>query len=174
MDINQVKQLIELLEASQISEIELRDGETTIRVSRQAAGMRPVFLPSGSSNEGEMFTGSALPLASEIPASPDASSQPLTPPLSPTTDYTVTSPMVGTFYRSTSPSDPPLADLNHTIKEGDPLCIIEAMKMMNQITAEKGGILKSILVENGQPVEFGQPLFTLTLHDSSRSFNSPC
>ncbi len=151
MDIRKVKKLIELLEESGVSEIEITEGEgpkkESIRISRN--------YPMG--NPQPQYTQVIAPQHFEPPKA--------TAPPAPTaaaSGHTVPAPMVGTFYRASSPNDKPFVDVGHTVKVGTVLCIVEAMKMLNQIESDKAGIVKSILVENGQPVEFGQPLFIIS------------
>ncbi|MBI3546330.1 MAG: acetyl-CoA carboxylase biotin carboxyl carrier protein [Gammaproteobacteria bacterium] len=151
MDIRKVKKLIEMLEESSLSEIEIREGEEAIRISRGQAGTQvmhmaqapamaaaPVSLPAGQP------TPSAAPAASALPAG-----------------HSVISPMVGTFYRSAAPGSKAFVEVGSQVNAGDTLCIIEAMKMMNEIEADKAGVIKAILKENGQPVEYGETLFII-------------
>jgi acetyl-CoA carboxylase biotin carboxyl carrier protein len=148
MDIRKIKKLIELVEASQVTELEVREGEETIRISRQslvAAAAPTVFAAP---------TASVAPVASPIAAAAESSAA--IPP-----GHTVTAPMVGTFYRAASPGAKPFVDVGQRVAVGDTLCIIEAMKMLNQIEADKAGVVKAILAENAQPVEYGQPLFVI-------------
>ncbi len=152
MDIRKVKKLIELLEESGIDEIEIKEGEESVRISRhrpQPALTSVVAAPS-----------MAMPAAAApAPAAALASNEPA--PAAASVGYTQRSPMVGTFYTASSPNAPAFVSVGQTVKTGDVLCIIEAMKMMNQITAERGGVIDSILVENGQAVEFDQALFVI-------------
>lgn len=147
MDIRKVKKLIELLDESGIAEIEIHEGEESVRISRNSqnvgaapppAAAAPVAMPAAPS-EPELETGEP-----EIPAG-----------------HQVTSPIVGTFYGSPSPGVKAFVEEGQRVNAGDTLCIIEAMKIMNQIEADKTGIVKAVLVENGQPVEFGQPLVVI-------------
>ncbi|MFV0476850.1 MAG: acetyl-CoA carboxylase biotin carboxyl carrier protein [Parahaliea sp.] len=157
MDIRKVKKLIELLEESNIDEIEIKEGEESVRISRNSMPQM-VAAPAY-----------AAPMPAPAPAAAPAGSAPI--PAVPSTDNTapaaapaghlVLSPMVGTFYRSPAPTSPPFAEAGQSVKAGDVLCIVEAMKMMNQIEADKSGVIGEILVENGEPVEFEQPLFTI-------------
>jgi acetyl-CoA carboxylase biotin carboxyl carrier protein len=147
VDIRKVKKLIELLEESGISEIEIHEGEESVRISRYPKNLAvPMSLPASSTQPaaGE----SRPPAAPEIPAAPPRG-------------HEVTSPMVGTFYASPSPGSKPFVEIGSTVKAGDVLCIIEAMKMMNQIESEVAGRVVSILAETGSPVEFGQLLFII-------------
>ncbi|MEW5838620.1 MAG: acetyl-CoA carboxylase biotin carboxyl carrier protein [Pseudomonadota bacterium] len=145
MDTRTIKKLIELLESSGIAEIEVKEGEKAIRISRMPSNM-PV-----------MQQAAPQPMVVSAAAPAQASASVAVPPAAPS-GHTVTSPMVGTFYRSASPDSKPFVEVGQSVKEGDTLCIIEAMKMFNQIEADKSGIVKAILCENGQPVEFDQPL----------------
>ncbi|GGK81214.1 acetyl-CoA carboxylase biotin carboxyl carrier protein [Amphritea balenae] len=146
MDIRKVKKLIELLEESNINEIEIKEGEESVRISRGAnvIAAAPV---------------AAAPVAA-APA-PVAAPAAIAPAAPVSNDNAILSPMVGTFYRSPSPSSPSFIEVGQTVKVGDPICIVEAMKMMNQIEADKSGVVEAILVEDGQPVEFDQPLVTI-------------
>ncbi len=154
MDIRKVKKLIELLEESGIDELEIHEGEESVRISRYsqnapvASVAAPQFIPA--------TTPVPVAAASETPATAPTSET--KPQLS---GHYVKSPMVGTFYTASSPSSPVFVELGQQVKEGDVLCIVEAMKMMNQIKADKSGTIEAILVENGQPVEYDQPLFTI-------------
>lgn len=148
MDIRKVKKLIELLEESNINEIEIKEGEESVRISRGSSVVAapvaaPVVAPAPVA---------AAPAAAPVEAAPEAPQ---------TTGHVVKSPMVGTFYRSPSPSSPVFIEVGQTVKAGDVICIVEAMKMMNQIEADKAGVVEAILVEDGQPVEFDQPLVTI-------------
>ncbi len=150
MDIRKVKKLIELLEESGIAEIEIHEGEESVRISR--GGSTP--LPQTTVNVPPVDAGS--PLKTQLSTNENLSND----------DYgdegeIITAPMVGIFYSSPSPDQPPFVNKGQNIKTGDVLCIIEAMKIMNQIEADIGGKLVRILVENGDPVEYGQPLFVI-------------
>ncbi|MCB1616599.1 MAG: acetyl-CoA carboxylase biotin carboxyl carrier protein [Pseudomonadales bacterium] len=148
MDIRKVKKLIELLEESNIAELEIREGEESVRISRAST----VQIPAAS------FTPSA-PVAAAPVAAPVAESAAETAPAH--KGHAITSPMVGTFYRSPSPGAQPFVSVGQQVKAGDVICIVEAMKMMNQLEADKAGVVEAILVEDGQPVEFGQTLITI-------------
>ncbi|KIQ33171.1 MULTISPECIES: acetyl-CoA carboxylase biotin carboxyl carrier protein [Pseudomonas syringae group] len=151
MDIRKVKKLIELLEESGIDELEIREGEESVRISRHSkTPAQPYYAPAPAPV--------AAPVAAPAPAAPVAAEAPSAPALN---GHVVKSPMVGTFYRTPAPTSPAFVEVGKTVKVGDTICIVEAMKMMNHITAEKAGVIESILVENGQPVEFDQPLFTI-------------
>lgn len=149
MDIRKIKKLIELIESSGVAEIEITEGEESVRISRQTL-VPPTSIPQMVSPQ---FPTTAPPQQEPTePANPEAES---------VSGHQVTAPMVGTFYRSPSPGASPFVQVGQGVQEGDVLCIIEAMKMMNQITAEYSGTIKTIEVENGEPVEFGQPLFVI-------------
>ncbi len=151
MDIRKVKKLIELLEASDINEIEIKEGEEAVRISRA----------------GSVQTYAAPPQAAPVaaapppPPSPAAASEASSESAPSTKGHAVKSPMVGTFYRSPSPSSPPFVEVGQQVKAGDVICIVEAMKMMNQIEAGKAGVIEAILLEDGEPVEFDQALVTI-------------
>ena len=146
MDIRKVKKLIELLEDSCIAEIEIHEGEESVRISRMGANA-PVI--------------AAAPVAvAPAPVAATAAAAETTEETLPS-GHQVTAPMVGTFYRSASPGSKPFTEIGQQINVGDTLCIIEAMKMLNQIESDKAGIVKAVLVENGQPIEYGQPLFII-------------
>ena len=151
MDIRKVKKLIELLEESGIDELEIHEGEESVRISRHSK-QGPVQQPYYAQ------APAAAPAPAPAAAAPAAEAAPAQPKLNGTV---VRSPMVGTFYRASSPESAPFVDVGKTVKKGDILCIVEAMKMMNHIEAETSGTIESILVENGQPVEYDQPLFTI-------------
>ncbi len=151
MDIRKVKKLIELLEESGIDEIEIKEGEESVRISRnQNQGMA---MPQ------QMYAPAPAPAAPAPAAAPAA---PATAPADSGPDgHKVKSPMVGTFYRASSPEAAPFVEVGQSVKAGDTLCIVEAMKMMNQIEADKSGTVVAILVDNAEPVEFDQPLFVI-------------
>jgi acetyl-CoA carboxylase biotin carboxyl carrier protein len=150
MDIRKVKKLIELLDESNVAEIEIHEGEESVRISRHGSGAPQFMMPP-----------TAPPAAGAAPAAAPAAapSAPSTPEID---DASIArSPMVGTFYRSPSPGAKSFVEEGQEVKVGDILCIIEAMKILNQIESERAGIVKKILVENGQPVEYNQPLFVI-------------
>lgn len=148
MDIRKVKKLIELLEESNINEIEIKEGEESVRISRGGSIIAaPVAAPAPVA-----AAPAAAPAA--VPAAEEAA------PAAPA-GHTVNSPMVGTFYRSPAPSTPAFIEVGKTVKAGDVICIVEAMKMMNQIEADRAGTVTAIHAENGEPVEFDQPLITI-------------
>lgn len=150
MDIRKVKKLIELLEESGIAEIEIHEGEESVRISRQSANTVIAAAPAAPV--------AAAPAAIAAPASVEATAEPAKNEVS---GHVVKSPMVGAFYSSSSPGTKAFATVGQTVAVGDTLCIIEAMKLMNQIESDKAGVVKAILVENGQPVEYNQPLFVI-------------
>ncbi len=144
MDLRKLKTLIELVESSGIAELEISEGEERVRITRTGAAAQQLYAP-------------APPLAA-APVAPPAA--PAAEPAKPE-GHVVKSPMVGTFYRSASPGSKAFVDVGQPVNSGDTLCIIEAMKLLNEIDADQAGVVKAILVENGQPVEFGQPLFVI-------------
>lgn len=155
IDIRQIKKLIEIVEESTINEIELKEGEESIRVSRgsavQAAAPMPMPMPAPVNFQAPAQAApaqAAAPAAAPTPAASESG-------------HKLLSPMVGTFYRASGPQAAPFVEEGQSVKVGDPLCIIEAMKMMNQITSDKAGVVKKILVQNGDAVEFDQPLFII-------------
>jgi acetyl-CoA carboxylase biotin carboxyl carrier protein len=160
MDIRKVKKLIELLEESGIAEIEITEGEESVRISRygsqtvaQVVQAAPLAMPSnGAPAVSAPVSPSAAASAAAVPAE-----RPATAPA----ENVVTAPMVGTFYSAPAPGAKQFVDIGSDVKVGQTLCIIEAMKMMNQIESDKEGKITAILVKNGEPVEFGQPLFVI-------------
>ena len=144
MDIRKVKKLIELLEESGIDELEIREGEESVRISRHSK--QPAFMQQ------PMYAPAPAPAAAPVAAAPAAAKL---------NGTVVRSPMVGTFYRASGPTSANFVEVGQSVKKGDILCIVEAMKMMNHIEAETSGVIESILGENGQPVEYDQPLFTI-------------
>ncbi len=149
MDIRKVKKLIELLEESGIAEIEIHEGEESVRISRQSANT--VVAPAP--------VAVAAPAPAPAPTAPVAATAEI--PKEEISGHVVKSPMVGAFYSSASPTAKSFVEVGQTVAVGDTLCIIEAMKLMNQIESDKAGVVKAILVENGQPVEYNQPLFVI-------------
>ncbi|MEW5973211.1 MAG: acetyl-CoA carboxylase biotin carboxyl carrier protein [Pseudomonadota bacterium] len=148
MDIRTIKKLIELLDSSGVAEIEVKEGESSVRISRMPTNMpaMPQMVMSA-------------PMAAPAPAAaPQAAAAPAAKAEEGLSGHVIKSPMVGTFYRAASPDAKPFAEVGQHVKAGDTVCIIEAMKMFNQIEADKSGVIKAILCENGQPVEFDQPL----------------
>ena len=153
MDIRKIKKLIELLETSGIAEIEIKEGEDSVRISRQPQGGAMLSPPPWA-----MPSYYAPPPANgSVPVSPVAP----TAEADPINGHILRSPMVGTFYRAAAPGSKPLAEIGQSVTIGDAVCIIEAMKMFNQIEADCAGVITRILVENGQPVEFDQPLLII-------------
>ena len=155
MDIRKVKKLIELLEESNIDEIEIHEGEESVRISRNKSSGAPVSYVSAPAP----MVSAPAPAAAPAPAS--TASEPPAASESVSTDNAVLSPMVGTFYRSPSPDASPFVEVGQTVRVGDVLCIVEAMKMMNQIEADRAGTVTAIHVADGEPVEFDQPLITI-------------
>ncbi|AGI26206.1 acetyl-CoA carboxylase biotin carboxyl carrier protein [Pseudomonas sp. MT3] len=154
MDIRKVKKLIELLEESGIDELEIKEGEESVRISRHSkTAAQPVYAAAPAYAPAPV---AAAPVAAA--AAPTAEAAPAAPVLN---GNAVRSPMVGTFYRAASPTSANFVEVGQSVKKGDILCIVEAMKMMNHIEAETSGVIGQVLVENGQPVEFDQPLFTI-------------
>ena len=152
MDLRKLKKLIDLVEESGIAEIEVTEGEEKVRITRSLAAPQPVY--------------AAAPAMAAAPAPAVAAAAPVAAagtPAAPARDLSKaqTSPMVGTFYRAPGPNAPVFVEVGQSVNAGDTLCIIEAMKLMNEIEAERSGVVKEILVENGQPVEFGEPLFII-------------
>jgi acetyl-CoA carboxylase biotin carboxyl carrier protein len=149
MDVRKIQKLISLLEGSDVAEIEIKEGEDSVRISRINHGMVMQAAPQ------QYYAPQAAPVAAPAAAetAPAAKAAPA--------GHTVESPMVGTFYRASSPTAKAFAEVGQSVKVGDTLCIIEAMKMLNQIQSDKSGVITAILVENEQPVEFGQPLFII-------------
>ena len=154
MDIRKVKKLIEMLEESSLAEIEIREGEEAIRISRASS--------TGAQHVVHMTAPSAPAAPAAAPAAPAGAAAPAAAPAAPVpAGHAVTSPMVGTFYRASSPEAKAFVEVGSQVSIGDTLCIIEAMKMMNEIEADKAGVVKAILKENGQPVEYGEALFII-------------
>ena len=156
MDLRKLKKLIDLVEESGIAEIEVTEGEEKVRITRATAA-QPVFAAPAA-----IAPVAAAPVAA-APAPAVSAPTPAAPAAPAARDLSAAqkSPMVGTFYRATSPTSAPFVEVGQSVKAGDTLCIIEAMKLMNEIEAERSGVVKEILVENGQPVEFGEPLFII-------------
>jgi acetyl-CoA carboxylase biotin carboxyl carrier protein len=151
MDIRKVKKLIELLEESGISELEISEGEESVRISRHPR----MAMPAPASAPANQAAAAAAAPAPKMPATAAGEHKPRND------DQTITSPMVGTYYSASAPGAKPFVDIGMEIKAGQILCIIEAMKMMNQIESDKAGRITAILAKNGEPVEFGQPLFVI-------------
>jgi len=153
MDLRKLKKLIDLVQESGIGEIEITEGEEKVRISRQTAAAAPVIMaapqmqPMGYSASGPSAQGQAPAAPAAAPAEPQG--------------HQLKSPMVGTFYRAPSPGAPAFVEIGQSVTKGQTLCIIEAMKLLNEIESDASGTVKAILVENGQPVEYGQPLFLI-------------
>lgn len=151
MDIRKIKKLIELVEESGIAELEISEGEESVRISRNFSGQ--VSVAPQMMMQPAPVQQAAAPVASAAAAAPAADAAP--------SGHLMRSPMVGSFYRSSSPEAKPFVEVGQHVNVGDTLCIVEAMKMMNQIESDKAGVIKAILVENGQAVEFDEPLFII-------------
>jgi len=155
MDLRKLKTLIDLVAESDIAELEVTEGESKVRIVKSSAipqNQMVMVPPQGVQQYAAPAVGGA-PAAAAAPAAAPAAAEP--------TGHVVKSPMVGTFYRSSAPGAPAFVEVGATVKEGDTLCIIEAMKLLNEIDSDISGTVTKILVENGQPVEFGQPLFVI-------------
>ena len=150
MDIRKVKKLIELLEESGIAELEIREGEESVRISRQSTVSAP-----------PVITATAAPVAAAPTQAVTSSAQSTVEVEPELAGHVIKSPMVGTFYRSPAPGAKSFVEVGQSVKVGDTLCIVEAMKLLNQIESDKAGVVKAILIENEQPVEYGQPLFII-------------
>ena len=149
MDLRKLKTLIELVESSGIAELEISEGEERVRITRSLAGPGPTPSPPARPEPATLVTA-------------NGTANTATPAPAPSTEgHVVKSPMVGTFYRSASPGAKPFVEVGDSVQVGDPLCIIEAMKLMNEIEAESSGVIESKLVMNGQPVEYGEALFAI-------------
>ena len=153
MDIRKVKKLIELLDESGIAEIEITEGEESVRISRHAHSITASAAPAPVAAPAPAAPAAPAPAAEAAPAAPA--------PAIEDDGHEIKSPMVGTFYSASSPGASPYVQVGDRVSEGDTVCIIEAMKMMNQIEAEVSGVIKSIRVQNGEPVEYGQTLFVI-------------
>ncbi len=160
MDIRKVKKLIELLEESGVSEIEIKEGEESVRISRHPTGLVHAFSAPMAGYAPAGYAGGVAPAAMAAGAPTGAAAAPAPAPAH-SPDQVVTAPMVGTFYAAPAPGAKAFVEIGSEVKAGDTLCIIEAMKMMNQIESDKAGRVVSVLVKNGDPVEFGQPLFVI-------------
>jgi acetyl-CoA carboxylase biotin carboxyl carrier protein len=148
MDLRKLKKLIDLVQESGIAELEITEGEEKVRISRAGNAVQTAVMTMPQATP--MM---AAPPAAALPAAPEAPAEP--------EGHVVKSPMVGTFYRSSAPGAKPFVEIGQSVNAGDTLCIIEAMKLLNEIEADQGGVIKTVLVENGQPVEYGQPLFLI-------------
>ncbi len=158
MDLRKIKKLIELVEESGIAELEITEGEEKVRINKSGAvqnyAIMPPFMQPTTAHTQQSTTQQAPVTESTV-----ASTEPVKSALP--EGHVVKSPMVGTFYRSSSPGASPFVEIGQTVKVGETLCIIEAMKLLNEIEADKDGVIKAIMVENGQPVEYGEPLFII-------------
>jgi len=154
MDIRKIKKLIEMVEASEVAELEIREGDVSVRISRAPQGAPAVPVPLAAPPAGALaaLPGAAIPAGAAV-APPAQTPRPA--------GRSVNSPMVGTFYRAPSPEATPFVEVGQRVELGQTVCIIEAMKILNQIEAEISGIVTAVLVENGQPVEFDQPLMLI-------------
>ncbi len=149
MDLRKLKKLIDLVEASGIAELEITEGEEKVRIAKSIAGA-PMMM------QAPQMMQATVPAAAAAAPAPAAVAEDAVPE-----GHIVRSPMVGTFYRAPSPGSKNFAEVGQSVNSGDTLCIIEAMKLLNEIEADQGGVIKAILVENGQPVEYGEPLFVI-------------
>jgi len=153
VDITQIRKLMRLIQDTDVTEIEVTEGEQTVRISRRSATpeVQHVLMPSAGAAHAPTAAHPPAPAASSEPAAAAANQA-----------HVVTSPMVGTFYRAASPDADPFVSEGSKVKKGDTLCVIEAMKLMNEIEAEYDGIVEKIMAENASPVEYGQPMFVIT------------
>jgi acetyl-CoA carboxylase biotin carboxyl carrier protein len=149
MDLRKLKTLIDLVQQSGIAELEISEGEERVRISRGGVSAPATSAPAA----GPAVFAVAAP---EVPAAPAPEAKPAEPE-----GHVIKSPMVGTFYRSSAPGSKAFVEVGQTVKAGDTICIIEAMKLLNEIESDKDGVVKAVLVENGQPVEYGQPLVVI-------------
>jgi acetyl-CoA carboxylase biotin carboxyl carrier protein len=154
MDLRKLKKLIDLVQESGIAELEITEGEEKVRISRAGNALQTAV----------MTMPQAATMMTAVPAAAAAALAPAAAPGAPAEPegHVVKSPMVGTFYRSSAPGAKPFVEIGQSVSAGETLCIIEAMKLLNEIEADLGGVIKSVLVENGQPVEYGQPLFLIS------------
>jgi len=147
MDLRKLKKLIDLVQESGIAELEITEGEEKVRISRAGSTVQAAAMTTPQATTMLAAAPAAVAAVPETPAEP--------------VGHVVKSPMVGTFYRSSAPGSKPFVEIGQSVNAGDTLCIIEAMKLLNEIEADQGGVIKSVLVENGQPVEYGQPLYLI-------------
>jgi len=152
MDLRKLKTLIDLVAESSIAELEVTEGESKVRIVKSSPAPQ---------NQVVMMQPSAMPQAAAPAGAPAPAAVPAAPVAAEPQGHVIKSPMVGTFYRSSSPGAAPFVEVGSSVKAGDTVCIIEAMKLLNEIDADASGVIKQILVENGQPVEYGQPLFVI-------------
>jgi acetyl-CoA carboxylase biotin carboxyl carrier protein len=160
MDIRKIKKMIELLEESGIAEIEIKEGEETLRIARVLPG-QPTTTYVAAPMPPPLIAAAPPSAPAEVAAAADAAAKPAGPLRAGVGEHIVTAPMVGTYYSAPTPGAKLFVELGDAVEVGQVLCIIEAMKMMNQIESEKAGKVKAIMVKNGEPVEFGQPLFII-------------
>jgi len=154
MDVRKIKKLIELIENSDIAELEIVEGDDSVRISRTSSSAPMMVAAAPTAAASQISATTAAPAESTFaPSAPAAEDAQM--------GETIDAPMVGTYYGAASPTSAPFVTVGQSISKGDTVCIIEAMKMLNQIEADKSGVIKEILVENEQPVEFGQPLFVI-------------
>ncbi|MGH8730218.1 MAG: acetyl-CoA carboxylase biotin carboxyl carrier protein [Burkholderiales bacterium] len=154
MDLRKLKKLIDLVQESGIAELEITEGEEKVRISRAGNAVQTAVMTMPQATSMMTVAPAAAAAAVALAAAPGAPAEP--------EGHVVKSPMVGTFYRSSAPGAKPFVEIGQSVNAGDTLCIIEAMKLLNEIEADLGGVIKSVLVENGQPVEYGQPLFLIS------------
>ena len=150
MDLRKLKKLIDLVQESGIAELEITEGEEKVRISRAGNAVQTAVM---TMPQATTMMAAAPAAAAAVAAAPETPAEP--------EGHVVKSPMVGTFYRSSAPGAKPFVEIGQSVNAGETLCIIEAMKLLNEIEADQGGVIKSVLVENGQPVEYGQPLFLI-------------
>ena len=150
MDLRKLKKLIDLVQESGIAELEITEGEEKVRISRAGNAVQTAVM---TMPQATTMMAAAPAVAAAVAAAPETPAEP--------EGHVVKSPMVGTFYRSSAPGAKPFVEIGQSVAAGETLCIIEAMKLLNEIEADQGGVIKSVLVENGQPVEYGQPLFLI-------------
>ena len=151
MDLRKLKKLIDLVQESGIAELEITEGEEKVRISRAGNAVQTAVMTMPQATT--MTAAAPAAAAAAVAAAPETPAEP--------EGHVVKSPMVGTFYRSSAPGAKPFVEIGQSVNAGETLCIIEAMKLLNEIEADQGGVIKSVLVENGQPVEYGQPLFLI-------------
>lgn len=150
MDLRKLKKLIDLVQESGIAELEITEGEEKVRIASAGHGSQPSVMMAPP------MAATAVPMQASAPA-PEAAAAPAAVP----EGNVLKAPMVGTFYRASAPGAKPFAEVGQAVKSGDTVCIIEAMKLLNEIEADRDGVIKEILAENGQPVEYGEPLFVI-------------
>jgi len=153
MDISEIRKLIRLVQSSDVTEIEVTEGESTVRISRQG-----MIATTAVAAAPQMIAAAAPMVETAIPAMPGLAAS---APVEEASEHTVTSPMVGTFYASSSPDSDAFVKEGSVVKKGDVLCIVEAMKLMNEIEAEYDGVVEKVLAKNAQPLEYGQPIFVI-------------